>query len=386
MIIIFILSLILAYLAYNVIIQLLLSLAALKKPGKPKKEASKRRFAIFIPAYKEDRVIVETVKKALSQQYDYELFRVFVIADSLQKETLDKLAELDCTVIEYGEEDRTKTKALRCALKQVEAGQFDAALVLDADNVLAPSFLERSAQAIDSGYVAMQGQRKAANLDSEVAILDAVAESVNHWIYCRGAQALGLPARLMGSGMVFEMELFRALINQIDAVGGFDKALEIELAKRKLNIAYLEDAVVYDEKVRSRQVFTQQRKRWISAQFHYLGHYVREGFSQGFKDWDRSLAYKVSILAMVPRLLLPALLVFVVLVTLLVGEESWAIWFWGLLGLHLWSLYLGVPKEFFTRPYRRAWLSLFGLFWRTLGLVFRLRRANQKFIHTPHGL
>ncbi|MBO6632778.1 MAG: hypothetical protein JJ936_14730, partial [Psychroserpens sp.] len=46
------------------------------------------KFAVLIPAYKEDEVIVEVAKSALLQQYPPSYFDVVVIADSLKKQTL----------------------------------------------------------------------------------------------------------------------------------------------------------------------------------------------------------------------------------------------------------------------------------------------------------
>ena len=43
---------------------------------------SKRRFAVFFPAYKEDRVIVETVESFLRQDYPADSYEVVVISDA----------------------------------------------------------------------------------------------------------------------------------------------------------------------------------------------------------------------------------------------------------------------------------------------------------------
>ena len=55
-----------------------------KKEGKPK---TQRKFAVLIPGYKEDAVIIEVAKDALNQNYPKDKFEVVIIADSFKTET-----------------------------------------------------------------------------------------------------------------------------------------------------------------------------------------------------------------------------------------------------------------------------------------------------------
>ena len=50
----------------------------------------KRKILVLIPAYKEDIVIVDVARDALNQDYPRELYDVYVIADQLKKETIEK--------------------------------------------------------------------------------------------------------------------------------------------------------------------------------------------------------------------------------------------------------------------------------------------------------
>ena len=53
-----------------------------------------KKIAVFMPAYKEDEVILNTAKHALLQNYPSHRYDVFVIADSLQDQTLLELKKL----------------------------------------------------------------------------------------------------------------------------------------------------------------------------------------------------------------------------------------------------------------------------------------------------
>lgn len=374
------------YLGYSVLVQLVLSLAA-RWPTKVAAEASAgKSFLLLIPAYREDKVIEKTVQCALAQQYASGAFSVLVIADSLQTTTLDQLRKYPIEIVRYASPDRTKTRAIQRALAQIAPQAYDVAVVVDADNQLAPDFLSKLVKAFARGARAVQGKRMAANLDAPVAILDAAAEAINHTIYCKGASRLGISPRLMGSGMAFELELFRELMNDCEAIGGFDKELEIELSQRQIAIEYLEDAVVYDEKVRSQAVFGRQRRRWIGAQFFYLGQYWFSAVSGLFQGSNYEFVFKVSLLSFPPRLILPVLLgTSTAIYFILSGWRVFSLAFGGLLLLHLFTLCLALPKTFLTKKFALACWRVVPLTLQTLRIMAHLRGSNTSFIHTPHG-
>ena len=56
----------------------------------------------------------------------------------------------------------------------------------------------------------------------------------------------------------------------INAVGGFDRELELSLTYHRIHITYLQNTTVLDEKVQYSKNFSNQRRRWLSAQWHYF--------------------------------------------------------------------------------------------------------------------
>ena len=122
----------------------------------------KSSIAVFIPAYKEDTVIVEVAKEALKQQYKVEKFDIIVIADSLKEATIQALKALPIILIEVSFKESTKAKALNQALSKLQKN-YEYALILDADNVMEPNFLNKLNNAFQKGYQVVQGHRKAKN-------------------------------------------------------------------------------------------------------------------------------------------------------------------------------------------------------------------------------
>ncbi len=90
--------------------------------------------AVFIPAYKEDEVIIDVVRESTLQHYNGK-YDVYVIADTLKDTTIKKLEKFPIHLIEVNFKKSTKTKALNVALEKINI-EYDLAIILDADNVM----------------------------------------------------------------------------------------------------------------------------------------------------------------------------------------------------------------------------------------------------------
>ena len=348
------------------------------------------KIAVFIPAYKEDAVIVDVAKKALFQQYPPSFFDVIVIADSLKNETLNNLKELPIKVIEVSFENSTKANALNAAMNGLTKA-YNYAIILDADNIMEPHFLTKMNSAFNNGYQVVQAHRKAKNLNTSFAVLDAASEEINNHIYRRGHRALGLSSGLIGSGMGFDYNLFKSIMKTVTAVGGFDKELEFELAKKNITIEYLQDTVVLDEKVQKSSDFSKQRRRWLATQFIYLKRYYKSGFKALLKG-NVNFFDKVFQMLVPPRILLLGITIITTLIYCVldfgfgiitnVSSQFWLV----NLGLLITAFVLALPKSLYNSATVKAMVSMPSAFFRMLLLLFNLKGANTKFIHTSHGV
>ena len=379
------------YFATSIVYVFIFAIAGHTYKTRRKTNAEKfKRIAVFIPAYKEDAVIVEVAKTALYQTYPSHLFDVIIIADSLQCKTLQNLKSLPIKVVEVSFQNSTKTKALNAAMLELDR-VYDYAVILDADNVMEPYFLSKMNTAFNMGFCAVQGHRKAKNLNTTYAILDAASEEINNHIYRKGHVALGFSSGLIGSGMGFEYTLFKSVMSKVKAVGGFDKELEFELAKKDIKIEYLQDAVVLDEKVQKASDFSKQRRRWLATQFIYLKKYFRIGVLALFSNGNIILFDKVFQMLLPPRVLLLGVTVLITLGYLLFDfglhlnlNVSSFVWVLNLVILVL-GFVLSLPLRFYNRTTFRAMVSLPSTFLKMFVLLFKLKGANTTFIHTSHG-
>ena len=110
------------------------------------------KIKVFIPGYKEDRIIVDTAIKALDQSYPKELYEVVILADSFSDKTLHALDELEVTVLVVQFENSTKAKSLNKGLEYASASTPDLAVILDSDNIMEHDFLEKMNIAFQSGH------------------------------------------------------------------------------------------------------------------------------------------------------------------------------------------------------------------------------------------
>ncbi|KEO75147.1 hypothetical protein EL17_05620 [Anditalea andensis] len=372
------------YLLANVLYLLYFAIAGffkIKLPYAPTQ--NHRRICVLIPAYKEDAVIIESALDAKLHQYEGE-FDVCVIADKLMPSTIETLSLHNVKVIEVRFEKSTKGKALSTALSALPLDAYDLAVVLDADNIMGPAFLEKVNSAFEAGYKVIQGHRTAKNQDTPFALLDACNEEINNHLFRRGHQRSGLSAALIGSGMAFDYHYLIKLLSGIGETVGEDKEIDFRIIKDGIKIAYLEDAWVYDEKVADSGVFLNQRTRWIAAQIEFLKKYFIEGFVLLFRNGNIEFFNKMIQTLLLPRILLLGVLsLFVVISFALPVGPSPLFWLVTLICCGA-ALLLSLPKRLYNKDLIKAVVRLPLAFITMCIALLSINKAKKSFIHTPH--
>ncbi|RLD43325.1 MAG: glycosyltransferase family 2 protein [Bacteroidetes bacterium] len=373
------------YITISVLNLFIFSFASLfnYKPKYTKNNTSKR-IALLIPAYREDEVIFEVVVSALLHNYPKNKFDIIVIADSFNKSSIEKLKKLDIILFAKDFKISTKSRALNYALNNLEE-KYDIACILDADNIMQQGFLLKISNSFSSGkFVAVQGHRTAKNLNTNFAVLDAVSEEINNSIFRKGQRVLGLSSFLIGSAMAFEYSLFKSMMKAIEVVGGFDKELEMRLLKGNYKTEYLPDAYVYDEKVQNARVFTKQRRRWLSAQFHFFGKNFIPAWKELFTKGNIEYFFKAMQYLQPPRIILLGILSIITFLSYFLNSNMWfLLWLTTFISLILVFLF-AIPRKFYNLRTLTAVAVLPKGFILMILSLFKIRNANKKFIHTKH--
>lgn len=341
-------------------------------------------YLILYPAYNEDRVIVNSVQKFLAQYYPYSCFHVVVISDHMQPETNQKLSELPITLLQPVFEKSSKAKAMQYAMDQIN-DDYDFIVILDADNVVEPHFLEQLNEDCAKGYKAIQCHRCAKNNDNDIAVLDGVSEEINNTIFRKAHNRIGLSSALIGSGMCFDFQWFKENVYKLTTAGE-DRELEALLLQQKVYIHYEPDIHVFDEKVSNKDNFQKQRLRWMTAQiqslFNLLPYIPKAIMSFNLDYIDKTIQQ-----ALIPRsMLVVGTFGMSILITIfsLIFSQLWYIKWWGLFLTICIALYIAIPHQLRKHSVFGKILSLPNLVWKMAMNLLKIDRKNADFIHTTH--
>jgi len=341
-------------------------------------------YLILYPAYNEDQVIVNSVQKFLAQYYPYSSFRVAVISDHMLPETNQKLSELPIILLQPVFEKSSKAKAMQYAMKQIKE-DYDFIVILDADNVVEPHFLEQLNTECAKGYKAIQCHRCAKNSDNDVAVLDGVSEEINNTIFRKAHNRIGLSAALIGSGMCFDYQLFKENVFKLSSIGE-DKELEAHLLLQKVFIKYEPDIHVFDEKVSSKDNFQKQRLRWMTAQIQSLFMQLPH-LPYAIRTGNIDYVNKTIQQALIPRsMLVMGAFVVCIFTTVfsVIFSLYWYVKWWCLFFAICMSLYLAIPKQLRNQTVFGKIFSVPALVWKMVLNIPKISRRNTDFIHTTH--
>lgn len=363
------------------------------RPRKFPEARTQRRFLVLFPAYKEDRVIVPTVRSFLEQAYPSQNYDILVLSDQMQPSTNEALRTLPIRLQIVNYANSSKAKALALAMDVTADEVYDAVVIMDADNVATPDFLTEINRAFESGCRSVQARRTGKNLNTDISRLDAISEEINNGFFRSGHNVVGLSAGLAGSGMAFDADWFRRNVKCLQT-SGEDKELEALLLKQRIHTEYLEQLPVYDEKTQKKEAIKNQRKRWIAAQYGALRAALPDfpkALAQGNLDYcDKILQWMLP-----PRLIQLAgvfgfTLLFTVtgiLMSLQSGENEWyaGLKWWILSAAQVIAMILPIPGKLMDRKLGKAILQVPMLALLMMANLFKLKGANKKFIHTEHG-
>lgn len=362
------------------------------QPRKYSESRLLRRFLVLFPAYKEDRVIVSTISSFLEQEYPKEKYDVLVISDGMQASTNETLSTLPIRLQIATYSNSSKAKALTLAMDVTADETYDAVVIMDADNVTTPNFLAEINRAFDSGLKALQAHRTGKNMNTDIAILDAISEEINNGFFRSGHNAVGLSAGLAGSGMAFDAEWFRSNVKHLQTAGE-DKELEALLLKQRIHTEYLEQLPVYDEKTQKKEGIKNQRKRWIAAQYGALRASLPD-FPKALLQGNFDYCDKILQWMLPPRLIQLAgvfgftflFTVIGIVMSLQSGGNEWVIGIkWWILSLtQVVAMIVPVPAKLLNRKLGKAILQIPALALAMIGNLFKLKGANKEFIHTEH--
>ena len=163
--------------------------------------APQTRFAVVVAARNEEAVIGDLVYSVLNQDYPPELRDVYVVPNNCTDGTEAAALSAGAKIIRCVGPVSGKGDALHQAFEKLLHQDYDAFVVFDADNTLAPDYLARMNDALLAGAKVCKSRTKASNpRASGVAGCYGLYNACFDLIWNRPRSACGLSAKLIGTG------------------------------------------------------------------------------------------------------------------------------------------------------------------------------------------
>ncbi len=259
--------------------QLIVSLCSLVKiKDKPLKVEKDHRFMAIIPAHNEEAVIGNLIESLKNQNYNKELYDIYVIADNCTDNTAKVAKEAGAIVYKrFDETKKTKGYALNWFLQQKikENAPYDAFFIFDADNIVHPDFIKNMNKKLCQGEEVVQGYRDIKNpTDSWITAGYALFYWTMHRFYHLARYNLGLSPLLNGTGFMVKFDIIKPQ--------GWDTITlteDIEFSLKRIikgkRLGWATDAICYDEQPAEFKQSWSQRSRWTVGHIQCMKEYTK---------------------------------------------------------------------------------------------------------------
>ena len=260
--------------------------------------SGKSRFAVFIPAHNEQSVIKDSLESILAVHYPRDKFTVHVVADNCTDNTAQCARHSGAKVLErHNLLQCGKQFALEWAFKEIDLDNFDAVVILDADNHVDPKFFSVLDHHLQAGHKVLQAYEETANPnDSWVTMNNAYM----YWYMFRLQMIrmkLGMSSWLAGTGVCISTDVLKRIGWHVTTlVDDVEFTCQLLLNGEKVILA--DGAVIYDQKPVRLLDSMKQRLRWIRGQtqvgikylpklaVYVFSNLVKGNYGQAFRAFD----------------------------------------------------------------------------------------------------
>ena len=282
--------------------QFFYTLLVLFKKKKKLGEGVPHRLAVLICARNEEAVIHQLIDSLKKQDYDKSLYEIIVLADNCTDRTAEVARESGATRVYERENHHEVGKgyALHHLLGELDrdfgADAFDAYVVFDADNLVAPNYLTEINRAYSAGYEIVCSYRNAKNYGDSWVSAGSGLWFIRDARYLNGARvALGGSAWLSGTGFLFSRKIK-------EEQGGWpfhtlteDAEFMVDNVLRGYRVGYAEDAEFFDEQPVGFMDSFWQRLRWARGGLQVFGKYWKRLLGRCLRGDFSCMDYTVSI-------------------------------------------------------------------------------------------
>lgn len=260
--------------------QIVVSLCSLVKlKDKPYQVKKNHKFMAIIPAHNEQEVIGNLIESLKRQNYDKDLYDIYVIADNCTDNTAKIAQDMGAIVYKrFSSTEKTKGAALNWFLQQKikENADYDALFVFDADNIVDENFIVNMNKKLCQGEDVVQGYRDIKNpTDNWISAGYALFYWTLHRFYHLARYNIGLSPLLNGTGFMVRFDVIKPEgWNTKTLTEDIEFSLKRIIAGKKLGWAT--DAIVYDEQPTGFKQSWSQRSRWTVGHIQCVKRYTMD--------------------------------------------------------------------------------------------------------------
>lgn len=259
-----------SYMLYYVAI----AVFAFKKDKVKLKNDIKKKFAVVIPARNEEVVIGNLIQSLNNQNYSKDKYDIYVVPNNCDDKTEEVAKSYNAQIISCANIiTKSKGDVLRYAFKYLEEKDYDAYLIFDADNIVHPNFISEMNDALVSGYRVAQGYRDSKNpSDTWISSSHSLHYIIQNYFMNRARNNINKSCFVNGTGFMISKEyLDENGYNSLTITE--DIELNVNCGLNNERIAFVENAITYDEQPISFRVSWKQRKRWSVGTLQCLKSY-----------------------------------------------------------------------------------------------------------------
>ena len=248
----------------------------------------KYKFAIIVPSRNEEKVIGGLIKSLQKQRYPDKLYEVYVVPNNCTDDTAGAAKKAGANVIECTVPVKVKADVLQFVFKKFKSrDDIDAYVIFDADNLVHPNFLARMNDALCEGVQVAQCFRDAKNMgDNWLTGSYTLFYFIQNFFFNRARMNFSGSAAINGTGFMIKKEVVANGFNTKTLTE--DSEFTGQCALRGIQVAFVEEAITYDEHPQNFWASWKQRKRWTSGCISCLQIYGKDLLKTFFKTGNIS--------------------------------------------------------------------------------------------------
>ena len=234
------------------------------------------RFLILVPAHNEERLLPELLANLHQLDYPQSQYAIHVVADNCTDQTAEIARQGGAIAHErVNDQQHGKGFALQWLLQQVQQAEepHDAILILDADSIVSPNFLQVMDGRLARGERVIQAYYAVRNPDQSWAVsLRYVALAVLHYLRPLGRTVLGGSVGLKGNGMVFVADILKQHEWSASVTEDIEFHMTLVLAGER--VMFAPEAIVEAEMPHTLKGSQTQNTRWEQGRLEVARRYV----------------------------------------------------------------------------------------------------------------